>query len=407
MAHYDFDTVIDRSNTNALNTDGFRRYIFHADIDKTFDVPDSDFIRMWVADMEFAVAPEIRQAMKDRIDRKIFGYTGLYSSDYYDALSGWCRTRYGWSFPREELVIAPGVVTALHQLIQDLVGEGEKVLTMTPAYGQFQVACRHNGVELLSSKLVRDDSGRFNVDWEDLEEKASGKETVLLLLCNPHNPTGRVWSREELERIGQLAQKHDLWIISDEIHCDLLRRGGKHIPMGRILPDEPKLITCMSASKTFNLAGLQMSNIIIRDKKERERFVRRLLSANAINPISLAAHQAAYEQGGEWLNALQEYLDGNFDLLTEFLDRQLPEAVYAPSEATYLAWVDLSAYFPEGSDLPDFFANRAGVILEGGSGMFVDNADGCVRLNLAMPRAMVQEGLERIARAVHSLREET
>ena len=356
MAHYDFDTVIDRSNTNALNTDGFRRYIFRAGNDKTFDVPDEDFIRMWVADMEFAVAPEIRQAMKDRIDRKIFGYTGLYSSDYYDALSGWCRTRYGWSFPREELVIAPGVVTALHQLIQDLVGEGEKVLTMTPAYGQFQVACRHNGVELLSSRLVRDGSGRFNVDWEDLEEKASGKETVLLILCNPHNPTGRVWSREELERIGQLAQKHDLWIISDEIHCDLLRRGGKHIPMGR--------------------------------------------------PISLAAHQAAYEQGGEWLNALQEYLDGNFDLLTEYLDRQLPEAVYAPSEATYLAWVDLSAYFPEGSDLPDFFANRAGVILEGGSGMFVDNADGCVRLNLAMPRAMVQEGLERIARAVHSLRED-
>ena len=343
--------------------------------------------------------------MTDRIDRKIFGYTGLFSSDYYDALSAWCRDRYGWSFPREELVISPGVVTALHQLIGDLVGEGECALTLTPAYGQFEVACRHNRVDLLSSRLVREESGRFVIDWADLEEKVSRRETVLLLLCNPHNPTGRVWSREELEGIGQLALKYDLWIISDEIHCDLLRRGKTHIPMGAVLPEEERLITCMSASKTFNLAGLQMSNIIIRDRTERNRFTRNLLTANAINPISLAAHQSAYESGGEWLSQLQEYLDGNFDLLTEFLKTELPEAVYAPSEATYLAWVDLSAYFSEGSDLPDFFANQAGVLLEGGSSMFVDNADRCVQLNLAMPRAMVREGLDRIARAVHSLRE--
>ena len=406
MTHYDFDTVIDRSHTNALNTDGFRRYIFHADDDRIFAVPDSDFIRMWVADMEFAVAPEIRQAMKDRIDRKIFGYTGLFSSDYYDALSAWCRDRYGWIFPREELVISPGVVAALHQLIRDLVGQGECALTLTPAYGQFEAACRHNKVELLSSRLIRDETGRFVIDWTDLEEKASRRETVLLLLCNPHNPTGRVWSREELEGIGQLARKYDLWIISDEIHCDLLRRGKTHIPMGAVLPEEERLITCMSASKTFNLAGLQMSNIMIRDNTERRRFAREFLSANAINPISLAAHQAAYESGGEWLSQLREYLDGNFDLLTEFLKTELPEAVYAPSEATYLAWVDLSAYFPKGSDLPDFFANQAGVLLEGGSSMFVDNADRCVRLNLAMPRVMVREGLDRIAKAVHSLRED-
>ena len=165
MTHYDFDSVIDRSNTNALNTDGFRRYIFHADDDRTFAIPDSEFIRMWVADMEFAVAPEIRQAMTDRIDRKIFGYTGLFSSDYYDALSAWCRTRNGWSFPREELVISPGVVTALHQLIGDLVGEGECALTLTPAYGQFEVACRHNRVDLLSSRLRRQETGRLAIAW--------------------------------------------------------------------------------------------------------------------------------------------------------------------------------------------------------------------------------------------------
>ena len=405
MAHYDFDTVIDRSNTNALNTDGYRGYIFRAGEEKTFERSDSDFIRMWVADMEFAVAPEIRQAMKERIDRKIFGYTGLYSSDYYDALTAWCRKHYGWSFPREELVISPGVVAALYQLVEDLVGEGEKVLTMTPAYGQFQAACRHQGVELLSSKLIRDENRRFQIDWEDLEEKASRPETVLLLLCNPHNPTGRVWSREELERIGTIARKYDLWIISDEIHCDLLRRGQQHIPMGAVLPEEERLITCMSASKSFNLAGLQMSNILIRSEKERIRFIRRFKSANAVNPISLAAHQAAYEQGELWLTELRAYLDGNFEVLDAWLSQKLPEAVYSPSEATYLAWVDLSAYFPENADLPDFFANKAGVILEGGNSLFVDNADRCVRLNLAMPLATVTEGLTRITEAIRKERQ--
>ncbi len=195
-------------------------------------------------------------------------------------------------------------------------------------------------------------------------------------------------------------EKHDLWIVSDEIHCDLIRQGLRHIPMGRVMPDYPKLITCMSASKTFNMAGLMFSDIIIRDASERARFSRRDKIAGMLNPLSIAAHQAAYEQGADWLDQLRDYLDANFRYTADFLAARLPEAVFRIPEATYLAWVDLSKCLPDVDDLPGFFANEAGVLLEGGNSLFVGNAEGYVRLNLAMPRSILETGMERIADAV-------
>ena len=400
MGKYDFTTIVDRQNTNALNTDGFREYVFHTGRDTVFPWKDEEFIRMWVADMEFAVAPEIRQAMKDRIDRQIFGYTGLYDGAYVKAHRKWCEDRYGWSYKEEELVIAPGVVPALCQLMEDLAGEGKAAVTFTPCYGMFRGACAYGKTKLLYCDLQRNEDHRYEIPWDDLEEKLGKEKVSVLILCNPHNPTGRVWTEEELKRIGNLAAANDLWILSDEIHCDLLRKGRTHIPLAKILPDYDKVITCMSASKTFNLAGLQMSNIVIPNEDERDRFRKRFLCADAINPISLAAHQAAYEKGGPWLSELHEVLDDNFRYLEECLQRELPEAVYHPAEATYLAWVDFSAYFEKGEDIPAFFANKAGVILEGGNSLFAHNAEGCVRLNLAMPRSLVEEGLSRIGKAV-------
>ena len=400
MGKYDFQSIVDRRNTNALNTDGFRQYVFHVDKDTAFARPDDEFVRMWVADMEFAVAPEIRQAMKDRIDRPIFGYTGLYDGSYVKAHQKWCRDRYGWDYRDEDLVIAPGVVPALCQLMEDLAGEGKKAVTLTPCYGMFRNACAYGKTELLFCDLRRGEDQRYEIDWEDLERKLKDPEVSVLILCNPHNPTGRIWSEEELRKMGMLARENDVWILSDEIHCDLLRTGKTHIPMAKLMPDYDKVITCMSASKTFNLAGLQMSNILIPNKEERERFCTRFVCANAINPISLAAHQAAYEKGGEWLLELHEALDENFAYLKDYLNQEIPEAIYYPAEATYLAWVDLSAYFEKDEDLPIFFANEAGVILEGGDSLFVHNAEGCVRLNLAMPKSLVEEGLSRISEAL-------
>jgi cystathionine beta-lyase len=399
-----FDEIVERRNTNAVNTDGYRGGILRLEPGETLPWSDDDIVRMWVADMEFAVAPEICEAIRARLDRRIFGYTGMYDGGYVRALRQWCRELYGWDFREEELCCTPGVVYALKQLVEDLVPQSGKVLTMTPAYSQFLQACEYSGVELLRSPLRRDGTERFIIDFADFERKAADPDTKLLLLCNPHNPTGRVWTEAELREIARISCKYGLWIVSDEIHCDLLRSGLRHTPMGRILPDYDRLVTCMSASKTFNIAGLLLSAVLIRDEAERKRFKARAKACGMLNPLSLAAHQAAYEQGGEWLRQLKVYLDGNFALLERFLADELPEAVFSVPEATYLAWVDLRACLPDVRDLPDFFAKKAGVILEGGNAFFVDDAEGFVRLNLAMPRAVVEKGLRRMRDAIYAHR---
>ena len=397
---YDFDEIIDRTHTNALNTDGFRQYIFKAGPDKVFPYKDEEFIRMWVADMEFAVAPEIREALKKRINRQIFGYTGVYDDEYYTSFSKWCKDHYNWSFPKEELTFSPGIIPALFQLVETLCTKEEKVLINTPSYGYFAHAANYSGVEILKSPLKRNAAGHFTMDLQDLERKASDPAAKVLIFCNPHNPTGRMWTEEELEAVAGIVEKYNLWIISDEIHCDLIRAGKKHIPMAKVMEDYPKLITCMSASKTFNMAGLQFSNIIIRDPALRRAFKRADKIGGFVNPLSMTAQKAAYDAGGEWHEEMKEYLDENFRYLKDFLKVCLPEAVMEIPEATYLAWVDLSAYFDEEDDLPEFFAYKAGVLLEGGDALFVGNANRFVRLNLAMPRELIQTGLERMRDAI-------
>ncbi len=396
---YDFDEIIDRKNTNSENVDGWRPYLFNCGPEKEFPYADDEFIRMWVADMEFAVAPEIRQAIKDRVDQKILGYTMVSDTGYYEVLNEWCKKRYDWSFKKEELVFSPGVIPALYQLVEDLVGSDEKVLTLTPAYGFFQHACEYNNVELVRSPLIHT-NGRFEINVDDLIEKASDPKVKLLLLCNPHNPTGSVWTEYDLRCIAEIVERNNLWIVSDEIHCDLIRKGIKHIPMGKIMPDYSQLISTISASKTFNLAGLLFSNIIIRCPDERQLFIDRDKNIGATNPLSIVAHKAAYEHGGNWLEALTEYIDANFNFTSDYLKINLPEVEFVIPEATYFAWVDISKALPDIDDLPLFFANEAGVLLEGGDGMFVDNATGFIRLNLAIPRFCLILGLDRMTEAI-------
>lgn len=397
--HYNFDEVIDRRHTNAMNTDGFREYIFHAGPEMRFPYADDEFVRMWVADMEFATPPEVCQAIKDRVDRRIFGYSRVFGDGYYTALSRWCRTHYDWSFPREELVFTPGIIPALYELVGDLVAPDEKLLITTPAYGYFQHAAEFNARELVCSPL-RNDNGWFTIDFADLERKAADPKVKLLLWCNPHNPTGRMWTEAETRQVGDIAAKYGLWLVSDEIHCDLIRQGRQHLPTAKVMPDYPKLITCMAASKTFNLAGLMFSSLMVRDAGLRKQMAAHDKLIGCVNPLSLAATQAAYEHGGEWLRQLKSYLDGNFQLVAEYLADKLPTAVYRIPEATYLAWVDLNRCLPGLTDLPMFFANEAGVLLEGGDSLFVGNAQGFVRLNLAMPRSVVATGLQRMGAAI-------
>lgn len=396
---YDFDEIIDRKNTNALNTDGFRSYIFNAGPEKIFPFKDDEFIRMWVADMEFAVPQEICQSMINRIERRIFGYTMMFDDKYYDAFSKWCEKRYHWTFDKSELTFSTGVIPAMYELVDDILSEDEKMLILTPSYGFFKHAATYNNISLVKSKL-KHQNGEFSMDFKDLARKAEDEKVRLLLFCNPHNPSGKVWSEDELKEVAKIVERNDLWVISDEIHCDLLRSEIKHIPLGKVMNSYNKLITCMSASKTFNLAGLMFSNVIIRDEELRKKFNERNKNVGMLNPISIEAHKAAYEKGESWLEELRFYLDENFRFTDEFFKKNLPDAVFKIPDATYLAWVDMSKYFEEHENLAEFFANEAGVLLEGGDELFVDNAKGFIRLNLAMPKSILAEGLKRINESI-------
>lgn len=395
---YNFDEIIDRRHTNALNTDGFRDYIFHADETMTFPYKDEEFIRMWVADMEFATPEVVIDGIRERLNKRIFGYSRVFEKSYYDAFNGWCMKKYGWSFDRKELVMSNGIIPALFELVEYICKPDEKVLFLTPSYAYFKYAADFSKREYVCSDLINED-GYYKIDYDDLEKKAADEKTTLLIFCNPHNPSGRVWKEEELEKVAKIVEKHQLWVISDEIHCDLLRLGQHHTPLGKVMPDYKRLITCMAPSKTFNLAGMMISNVIIRDEDMRKIWLDR--HYNFDNPLSIAAAQAAYEKGDEWLQELRAYLDGNFEFTVNYLKEHLPKAKCRISEATYLAWVDLSAYFEPDEHLPLFFAYKAGVLLEGGN-MFVQSSDGFIRLNLACPRATIEEGLRRICEAVNT-----
>lgn len=399
---YDFDEIIDRKHTNALNTDGFRGYIFH-DFEgkKTFPFKDDEFVRMWVADMEFAMCPAIIQAIKDRADKRIIGYSQVFEPEFFQAYNSWCEKMYGWIYPKEEICFSLGIIPALYTLVDLLLGDYDYAIINTPAYGYFQHPIDERHKHAIHNKLKCDAQGNWTIDFDALEKDASNPFAKLLIWCNPQNPTGRVWTKEELRKVAAIVEKHNLWIISDEIHCDLLRQGVKHIPMAKIMPEYKKLITCTSVSKAFNMAGMMFAEIILRDKGLRDLYIGTTNAyAMNVNPLSIAAHQAAYEHGSEWLDQLKTYLDGNFQFVKDTLDRELPDITFQIPQATYLAWVNMNPYLGDVEDIPDFMANKAGVLLEGGDALFVDNAKGYIRLNLAMPRVIVDKGLQRIVKAV-------
>ena len=399
---YDFDEIIDRKHTNALNTDGFRGYIFH-DFEgkKTFPFKDDEFVRMWVADMEFAMCPAIIQAIKDRADKRIIGYSQVFEPEFFQAYNSWCEKMYGWTYPKEEICFSLGIIPALYTLVDLLLGDYDYAIINTPAYGYFQHPIDERHKHAIHNKLKCDAQGNWTIDFDALEKDASNPFAKLLIWCNPQNPTGRVWTEEELRKVAAIVEKHNLWIISDEIHCDLLRQGVKHIPMAKIMPEYKKLITCTSVSKAFNMAGMMFAEIIIRDKGLRDLYIGTTNAyAMNVNPLSIAAHQAAYEHGSEWLDQLKTYLDGNFQFVKDTLDRELPDITFQIPQATYLAWVNMNPYLGDVEDIPDFMANKAGVLLEGGDALFVDNAKGYIRLNLAMPRSIIAEGMKRIVKAI-------
>ena len=392
-----FDNIINRKGTNAMSLDGYRGYLFDVDEDLSGKYPEEEFIPMWVADMEFAIAPPILDAMKKRLEHPLLGYSMVADPAYALAFQKWCRDRYDWSFDLEHLVHSKGVVPALFSLIGLICKPGEKALIITPSYAFFKHASDSNEVEIICSDLIQEED-RFRMDMDDIRKKALDENCVLGIFCSPHNPTGLVWSEAELRELGEICLHNNLMIISDEIHCDLLRSGVTFTPMAKLFPDSDQIITCMAPSKTFNLAGNSFANLIIPNEDLRTRYKEEYLPVE--NPLSIVAAQAAYTDGHSWLEGLTEYLDENFIYLKKQLAMHLPQAKFTIPDSTYLAWVNLKFYFPEGENLTLFFARNAGVLLEGGD-MFVANADGYIRLNLACPRARLKVGIKRIIQAIH------
>ncbi|WP_299317259.1 MalY/PatB family protein [uncultured Maribacter sp.] len=393
---YSFDEIINRDGTNAMSRTGYRGYLFDPNEDLSGKYAEEDFIPMWVADMEFAIAPVIIDALKARLEHPLLGYSMVADPAYHLAFQKWCQDRYNWTFNEQHLVHAKGVIPALYSLIGQICKPDDQVLIVTPSYAFFKHAADYNGIELVCSEL-KEEKGKFVMDMDDIRTKAANEKCVLGIFCNPHNPTGRVWSSDELQELGEICLANGLTIISDEIHCDLVRDDQSFTPMAKLFPDTDRIITCMAPSKTFNLAGNLFANIIIPNDAIREHYVENYLPVE--NPLSIVAAETAYTQGHAWLADLTAYLDANFQYLKEQLELHLPETDFVIPEATYLAWVNVGHYFKSDENLTLFFARNAGVLLEGGN-MFVANADGYIRLNLACPRARLEEGLRRVIAAI-------
>lgn len=391
---WNFDRIIDRRNTQCLSIEACRGRM---------DIPysDEEIVRMWVADMDFAAPDCVLQALHARVDHGIFGYTEMFGDALPHAFAAWCERMYGWRFPQEQLCTSHGIVPALFDLIRLRCKPGEKALFFTPSYGPFRRAAVDTGHEYVCSDLVRGEDGVFRIDFDDFAAKAADPAVTVCILCNPHNPTGRIWTDDELRRIGEICLENGLLILSDEIHCDLLRSGRTHTPLAKLFPDSERIVTCMAPSKTFNIAGLQFSTIVIPDPELRAAWKK--THTEGENPFSLTAAQAAYSDGGyAWLMALREYIDGNFAFTADYFAAHAPKVRFQIPESTYLAWVDVSAYTGPQTELRRLFAERAGVIVNDGS-MFVQNAEGFLRLNLACPRAIVEKGLSRICRVLNEL----
>lgn len=387
---YDFDEIVPRRGTNSYKWDS---------------ATDGRVLPMWVADMDFRTVPVIIEALRKRVAHGIFGYTRVPEA-YYDAVTGWFEHRHGWKINREWMIYTSGVVPAISAIIKALTEPGDKVLVQTPVYNCFFSSIRNNGCEMVSSPLIHE-GDTFRMDYEDLDRKTADDKVKLMLLCNPHNPAGRVWTREELEKLGNICLKNNVVVVSDEIHCELVYEDNKYTPFASI-SDEflSNSITCISPSKAFNIAGLQIANIVTSDAEKR-RSIDKAININEVcdvNPFGVEATIAAYSrEGEEWLSQLVDYLHGNYEYMKEFCSKNLPEFPMAKLEGTYLVWMDCRSLGMASEVLEHLLVEKAGLWLNAGT-MYGAEGEGFMRWNIACPRSVLVDGLSRFASYVRTLK---
>ena len=357
---------------------------------------DQNSLSFSIADMDFALAPAIDKAIRDRLDKKILGYTEVCTKQYRNSVSNWFAKRFGWHFDGELMYTVEGVMDGVRLAVEKLTKEGEGVVIMQPVYPPFMRAVSSLGRKVVVNRLVCDDSNYYTINFDELEKQFADPNNTMMLLCSPHNPVGRVWTKDELCKIADLCKQYNVYLVSDEIHCDLTRVGVEHYPVAKLRPDYD-VVTCVSPSKTFNIAGLQMANMVFSSKALKAK-VSGLVNMQCANPLSIAAHLGAYDQSEDWLDEVKVYLDGNFNFLKEWLEQNLPKMKYRVPEGTYLAWIDVSAYQPDSEQFAKD-CGFGGIIVEQGD-VFGDGGKGFIRFNVATPRAVIAEGLERMKKVI-------
>ena len=388
MSRYDFDELVERRGTGCVKWD---------------EGPSHDVIPLWVADMDFKAAPAIQEAVRKRAEHGVFGYT-VVGDEYYEAIISWFQRRHNWTILREEILYTTGVVPAMSVAIKALTMPGEKVLILSPDYNCFFSSVRNNGCEVLETILLLND-GTFEVDYEDFEMKCADEKTTVFLLCNPHNPCGRVWTKTELERINDIGMRHGVKVVSDEIHCELIMPGYKFQPFAAVSEQcRQNSVILNSPSKSFNIAGLQAANIICAQPEWRRR-LDRAININEVcdlNPFGPVALIAAYNESEDWLDALREYLWGNYQTLCAFATEHLPKWKVCHLEGTYLPWVDITATEMTSQAYCDCLLSEAKVWVNPGTIYGPDSGEGYIRLNIACPRSRLLEALERIVKVESS-----
>lgn len=381
---YDFSRPTERRDTDSYKWDS---------------APEADIIPLWVADMDFETFPGITEALQRRVAHGIFGYTRVPEA-YYEAVCNWFGKRHGWHINREDIIYTSGVVPAVSAVIKALTLPGDQVIVQGPVYNCFFSSIRNNGCETVSNSLIYNkEELRYEIDFDDLERKLAHERARLMLLCNPHNPGGRVWTRDELTRVAELCHKYGVRVVSDEIHCELTLYDNEYVPFGS-LPDELShgSITCCSPSKAFNTAGLQIANIVCRDAEVRNR-IDRAININEVcdvNPFGVIALQAAYsDEGYEWLTQLRAYISSNYDLLRERFARELPKCKVMRMEGTYLAWIDCSELHISSDEIEEMLMHENKVWVNAGS-MYGTEGAAFIRINMACTSELLNEGITRI-----------
>ena len=389
---YDFDELVERRGTNCVKWDE------EGPCQTDDRCSSKEMIPLWVADMDFKVAPAIQEAVRKRAEHGVFGYN-IVPESYYEAVIAWFRRRHQWDIHREWLLYTTAVVPAMSCVIKALTMPGEKVLILSPAYNCFFSSIKNNGCEVLESPLkAADDS--FEVDFIDFESKCADEKTTLFLLCNPHNPTGRVWTRDELQRMYDICHRHGVKVVSDEIHCELIMPGYRFVPFGTVTDD---CVVMNSPSKNFNTAGLQIANIICSHPTWRRR-IDRAININEVcdvNPFGIVALQAAYNESEDWIDELNQYLWGNYQSIRDFIEENIPQWKVCRLEGTYLPWVDVSAMGITSQQLCNRLFAEAKVWINPGTMYGRETGEGYVRLNIACPRSRLMDALQRIETVVN------